>query len=601
MDLTTLEIQIFVSLALVLGAVFVALLTDFLKGNNEALRERNVELVVRQQERERWLGRQAAAPARRADAPPGLAEPVVPAAPPEAGPVPATPQFQETQAPPIRIEPKPERWATEAELGEVDELVDRIRKRAAVNPIERPMNLDATGPASPEAKQPAAEPDTLDEPAARDLAQPEAVGGGSVSAELERLQEAAPAEPEPLLAPTVGVPEKASPEPAELGFETQEPEVPEPAASAGLAGETEEIAGQEAVRQAGEVAPENARPSTPPAEPESSEPPQLSWMDRLERRPGEPAETADSDRGEAGVSESMEPSEEVSKPEEEEAAPEPAASSGEPPSEGPVFGKVTPIDVLAGSRISLRESLPLGVEVGRPSGLDAAPDSEAEPGWQAESASSEHKGTAAPVKGSDDEAAKPAGKESGAGEAEGEEPRESSPSGLLVSGGAIRIPGQPIRSLGELQLPPGFHDYAVFAEALSSAAPFHGTVVALSATGAEEPEVLKEVEEFLRSLLTPVDFACRSGKDEFLLILPGETGAASQHRLQYIAQRLWDYQIRSVARHPIMFSWGAADMAGVRLSEVVGAARDRMWQTRRSRERATAELELYHRRVANET
>lgn len=50
-----------------------------------------------------------------------------------------------------------------------------------------------------------------------------------------------------------------------------------------------------------------------------------------------------------------------------------------------------------------------------------------------------------------------------------------------------------------------------------------------------------------------------------------------------------------------MFSWGAADMAGVPLSEVVSAARDRMWQTRRSRERVTARLDLYHRRVANET
>ncbi len=47
------ELQIFVSLLVVLGAAFVALICDFLKGNNEKLREVNIELLVRQEERER--------------------------------------------------------------------------------------------------------------------------------------------------------------------------------------------------------------------------------------------------------------------------------------------------------------------------------------------------------------------------------------------------------------------------------------------------------------------------------------------------------------------------------------------------------------------
>jgi hypothetical protein len=47
------ELQIFVSLLVVLGAAFVALICDFLKGNNEKLREFNIELVTRQEERER--------------------------------------------------------------------------------------------------------------------------------------------------------------------------------------------------------------------------------------------------------------------------------------------------------------------------------------------------------------------------------------------------------------------------------------------------------------------------------------------------------------------------------------------------------------------
>lgn len=47
------ELQIFVSLFVILGAAFVALLCDFLKGNNERLRERNIELQTRHEERDK--------------------------------------------------------------------------------------------------------------------------------------------------------------------------------------------------------------------------------------------------------------------------------------------------------------------------------------------------------------------------------------------------------------------------------------------------------------------------------------------------------------------------------------------------------------------
>ena len=55
MDLGSLELQIFVSLTVVLGAAFVALVCDYLKGNNEQLREHNIELRVRKEEQERRL------------------------------------------------------------------------------------------------------------------------------------------------------------------------------------------------------------------------------------------------------------------------------------------------------------------------------------------------------------------------------------------------------------------------------------------------------------------------------------------------------------------------------------------------------------------
>jgi len=53
MDFGAFELQIFVSLIVVLGAAFVALVCDYLKGNNEQLREHNIELRVRKDEQER--------------------------------------------------------------------------------------------------------------------------------------------------------------------------------------------------------------------------------------------------------------------------------------------------------------------------------------------------------------------------------------------------------------------------------------------------------------------------------------------------------------------------------------------------------------------
>jgi hypothetical protein len=53
MELGQYQIQIFVSLVVILGAAFVALICDFLKGNNEQLRELTIELKVRREEEQR--------------------------------------------------------------------------------------------------------------------------------------------------------------------------------------------------------------------------------------------------------------------------------------------------------------------------------------------------------------------------------------------------------------------------------------------------------------------------------------------------------------------------------------------------------------------
>ncbi len=53
MELSSIELHVFVSLTVILGTGLVALLVDYLKGNNEQLREYNVELRVRREEENR--------------------------------------------------------------------------------------------------------------------------------------------------------------------------------------------------------------------------------------------------------------------------------------------------------------------------------------------------------------------------------------------------------------------------------------------------------------------------------------------------------------------------------------------------------------------
>jgi hypothetical protein len=50
MELGAYSLQVFTSLVVILGAAFVALICDFLKGNNEQLRELTIELKVRREE-----------------------------------------------------------------------------------------------------------------------------------------------------------------------------------------------------------------------------------------------------------------------------------------------------------------------------------------------------------------------------------------------------------------------------------------------------------------------------------------------------------------------------------------------------------------------
>ncbi len=107
------ELQIFVSLVVVLGAAFVALICDFLKGSNERLREANLELQVRQDQR---FTAQAEHASRESIAEKALARKIYAAHQPAAGlsPTPSTPQAAERPIAGGRRRPRRERHSEPA-------------------------------------------------------------------------------------------------------------------------------------------------------------------------------------------------------------------------------------------------------------------------------------------------------------------------------------------------------------------------------------------------------------------------------------------------------------------------------------------------------
>jgi GGDEF domain-containing protein len=170
MELGSLEIQIFVSLIVVLGTAFVALVCDFLKGNNEQLRERNIELRVRQDERERlglhqplsWL-QNLAAFARNpqfADAVAGATSPMPQAAEPvqrvEVAEPPSRPQFSGSRRRKVEDpEARLNQWANKEELEQLAERAARLRAR------HEESREEMETPAAPPQPQPEATPEPV--------------------------------------------------------------------------------------------------------------------------------------------------------------------------------------------------------------------------------------------------------------------------------------------------------------------------------------------------------------------------------------------------------------------------------------------------------
>ncbi len=131
-------------------------------------------------------------------------------------------------------------------------------------------------------------------------------------------------------------------------------------------------------------------------------------------------------------------------------------------------------------------------------------------------------------------------------------------------------------------LPAGYHDYSVLQRIAGCGQMFTGLAISIGTNPLDRQQV-GLVGGFLRSLLGASDFGCLSGNHEFVMVCPGIEGEAAQRRLAGVAEKLWDFQLRSMGSIHVQFSWGGKEGRNASLNEAVAAAVDQMQETRRSR------------------
>jgi GGDEF domain-containing protein len=175
--------------------------------------------------------------------------------------------------------------------------------------------------------------------------------------------------------------------------------------------------------------------------------------------------------------------------------------------------------------------------------------------------------------------------------------------------GTSRPPERTVNEVVPPIVPPGMHPSSVLEALIQTQQPFSGVIVAIGINDFDSlreklktPEgidSLAAAERMMQSVLRENDFACRFREDEFILLFPGESGAPAQRRLFQVSEKLWDFQLRSLGNLSLMFSWGGYEVQSESLSEAVASARERMFQTKRSRKTARMELSIFGKRVVN--
>ena len=152
-----------------------------------------------------------------------------------------------------------------------------------------------------------------------------------------------------------------------------------------------------------------------------------------------------------------------------------------------------------------------------------------------------------------------------------------------------RMPTQTLLAPGSApgSQPRGMIQQPAFDELLVSTEPFTGLVLSIGINDSDSSMwhshgAMQSVGNYIASLLRENDFSCRTAYDEFVMVCRGEPGKQSQHRLNHISERLWDYQLRGIGACSILFSWGGVQVQDRPLAEAVASATERMREIKRN-------------------
>ncbi|MBI5282438.1 MAG: diguanylate cyclase [Candidatus Solibacter usitatus] len=645
------ELQVFVSLVVILGAAFVALICDFLKGSNEQLREVNIELRVRQDEREKReeiiervqkqtldvvaqaqrlaspRAAQAANPSLKLAAqaqPAGRAYPAAPAAEPqevdtrelfERAQRERSSRARRRQAPPVAepaAHPQSEgaTWAQEVFLRRYPHPAPATAAVDASPPVEpaaAPIR-EVVEPAVASTREPVLEP--------KELAPQLALGAAPVAPAVHSSVPAVEAAPAMVQAAAPAL--AGAVPPVGLGLSTTLAAVESGPAVIAVAARPQTPAPIEAelpTQVPSAAIPVDAPVEAPlsPGAPQSAELP-AAVLDQAEvvrikvLRDEDAAAVAGEFSELAGL---------LSQPD-VAAAPETDSLAHPAIAAGPFSGPAPAVPVLAVQPDAVEPAVvPESLEeIAQP----AAPPAETvetlfwEPEVVVLAAAVEPQTVAEPIK-----AAEPAVADNQAGELLplGFDSQEALPEARTnvvqmpvsrpVDG---QTPGRSAETQSELLIPGGFHEAAAFVRLLEEDLPFTGLALALSVVDyvrllADQgkpamEQLMASVTRLVMSLAREQDFACRISEDEFILIFGRETGAAAKRRIQLVSERLWDFQLRSLGSVSVIFSWGAAESHSQPVVHAVENAREQMQETRRNRRALSNVSSRFRRRIATD-
>jgi hypothetical protein len=559
MQIAILELEIFSGLVVLLGAIFVALVCDFLKGNNEQLRERNVELRTRQEERERlgvfqnpskWI--QALASALR---PAGAGE--VPSEKPE----PASPEADAFT--PLRRTSEPARktasapalpssWANQEELEQFAEREASLRSRHEAHKsnedrlkVETEASFEeARAAESPSAEPPAVQPVTV---------APVTVAPVTVAQDAPPIPDAAP-QPPPAERPAAQVPG-----PGEL-------ERPRPLTKPGRPRPVVKMVGSSAMLP---VLPVDVATAVPQA------------LLKFDKKPGF--------RSSASL-----PALTTFEPPLPASRTAPASAESEPASKllapNPATEPHPEIDLTA----DIQRVTDLAITQAREAfeeeaAREIAPSAASSSSDLTVEIAAYHFDNAATLE-------MPA--------LTFQEPETADALPAL----AEAVLQASLDGPRSLEIPTGLHEASALDPLIQAGVPFSGVAVVIGINdaaalheklAANSTDSTGALNRMIQSMLRPEDFACQSSEEEFVLLYPAESGPSAQRRLFQVSEKLWDFQLRSLGHLSVMFSWGGLEVQNEKLGNAVESARERMQQTRRNRKSSPLEAAGGRRLVAN--